>query len=243
MKKPHHPKSSALDALLIQYEGHPIRFRSDGWFNATLAAKRYRKKPYEWLRLPDTLAYLEALGRQHPATAQKVSKAGKSRLAHFLSKPEFLQFVAIRQGGRTDESGTWLHPKLAVRFAQWLNMDFAVWCDMQIDHILRGGLSLLSKEFSQRSETPDRERLLTTAAAIVARHRLPFGTVYEALNLFAGVACARDMSCAQVSNTAAFGERLLSGTATPADFARIDQHRAASHGPAPQLALPDGTRI
>ena len=34
------------------------------------------------------------------------------------------------QGG-----GTWLHPKLAVRFAQWLDPKFAVWCDMQINSL------------------------------------------------------------------------------------------------------------
>jgi hypothetical protein len=33
-----------------------------------------------------------------------------------------------------------MHPKLAVRFAQWLNVDFAVWCDEQIDAIIRNGI-------------------------------------------------------------------------------------------------------
>ncbi len=27
-----------------------------------------------------------------------------------------------------------MHPKLAIRFAQWLDVDFAVWCDEQITH-------------------------------------------------------------------------------------------------------------
>lgn len=36
------------------------------------------------------------------------------------------------------DAGTWLHPKMAVAFARWLDVDFAVWCDMQIDSILRG---------------------------------------------------------------------------------------------------------
>jgi hypothetical protein len=30
--------------------------------------------------------------------------------------------------------GTWLHPKLAVRFAQWLDPKFAVWCDQSDIH-------------------------------------------------------------------------------------------------------------
>lgn len=37
---------------------------------------------------------------------------------------------------RGNNGGTWLHPKLAVRFAQWLDVRFAIWCDMQIDSIV-----------------------------------------------------------------------------------------------------------
>jgi hypothetical protein len=43
------------------------------------------------------------------------------------------------RGGKAP--GTWLHPKLAVRFAQWLDMKFAVWCDLQIDGLIRGDLN------------------------------------------------------------------------------------------------------
>ncbi|HDS1582158.1 TPA: KilA-N domain-containing protein [Stenotrophomonas maltophilia] len=35
--------------------------------------------------------------------------------------------------------GTWFHPKLAVHFARWLSTEFAVWCDLQIDELLRTG--------------------------------------------------------------------------------------------------------
>lgn len=39
------------------------------------------------------------------------------------------------------QAGTWLHPKLAVAFARWLDDDFAVWCDLHIDALLRGELN------------------------------------------------------------------------------------------------------
>lgn len=48
----------------------------------------------------------------------------------------------VKGGAKTDTrksgigQGTWLHPKLAVSFSQWLDTDFAVWCDEQIDAIL-----------------------------------------------------------------------------------------------------------
>jgi len=46
--------------------------------------------------------------------------------------------VRIKRGGASP--GTWFHPKLATRFAQWLDEDFAVWCDLTIDRILRSGI-------------------------------------------------------------------------------------------------------
>ncbi|ARV17465.1 hypothetical protein AEP_00505 [Curvibacter sp. AEP1-3] len=100
------------------YQGHAITYQDDGWFNATQAASRWGKNPAEWLRLPSTIEYLSALKRHH-------SDMGKS---HITRKGNSKQF----------QQGTWLHPKLAVPFARWLDADFAVWCDSQIDGIIRG---------------------------------------------------------------------------------------------------------
>ena len=98
------------------YQGQPVSFNDAGWTNATEAATRFGRLPHEWLRLPDTVAYLEALER----TCGKIPYVKTSR-------------ARADRGG-----GTWLHPKLAVAFARWLSPDFAVWCDMQIDALLRG---------------------------------------------------------------------------------------------------------
>jgi len=97
----------------IDYEGQAVRFNAEGWINATEAAARFGKLPHDWLRLPDTVAYLEAL-----------SKYGKI--------PQLVRTQRGRAGG------TWLHPKLAVAFARWLDVGFAVWCDEQVDALLRG---------------------------------------------------------------------------------------------------------
>ena len=35
--------------------------------------------------------------------------------------------------------GTWLHPKLAVAFARWCDIDFALWCDEQIEALITDG--------------------------------------------------------------------------------------------------------
>lgn len=45
---------------------------------------------------------------------------------------------ALTMAQRGDGGGTWAHPKLAVFFARWLDVRFAVWCDAVIDDILTG---------------------------------------------------------------------------------------------------------
>lgn len=113
------------NVIPFHYEGRAVRFNSEGWINATDVAKRFSKKPIEWLRLPASERYMAALAR---ALALE-SKVG---LSHF-------GLVESERGGKN--AGTWLHPKLAVAFARWLDDDFAVWCDLRIDALLRGDLN------------------------------------------------------------------------------------------------------
>lgn len=49
------------------------------------------------------------------------------------------EFVEKKRG-RT--GGTWAHPKLAVFFARWLDVRFAVACDAMIEDILTGAAKL-----------------------------------------------------------------------------------------------------
>jgi hypothetical protein len=79
----------------------------------TKAAQQFGKDVYEFLRLPSTKSYLEAL-----------NETGKIPVS---------DAVVARRG-----VGSFGHPKLAVFFARWLDVRFAVWCDMVIDEIIRG---------------------------------------------------------------------------------------------------------
>lgn len=111
----------------IKYEDQDQTFNDNGWFCATDAAKRYGKLPNEWTRLPETQRYIEALIRRE----SKKSDTGISRIT-------IKDFVKTKKGNSgLFTQGTWLHPKLAVRFAQWLDIDFSIWCDEQIDNLLR----------------------------------------------------------------------------------------------------------
>ncbi|ROM16890.1 DNA-binding protein [Pseudomonas protegens] len=106
----------------FDYQGHAVTFNADGWINATMAATRFNKAPNDWLRLGSTEEYIEKL-----ASRMSESNTGKSRIT----------LVTTRRGN-TANSGTWLHPKLAVKFARWLSVDFEIWCDEQIDALVRG---------------------------------------------------------------------------------------------------------
>lgn len=113
------------NVIPFRYQGQPVRFNADGWINATEAAKHFGKKPAKWLELPSTKSYMAALARH----LDKDVDVRKSDI-------KLVETSKVR-----GQAGTWLHPKLAVAFARWLSDDFAVWCDLHIDALLRGELT------------------------------------------------------------------------------------------------------
>lgn len=102
------------NVIKINYSGNVIEFREDGWFNATVAAAQFGKRPIDWIRLPDTQKYLVAL-KEVLGISEKISLIRSKK-----------------------NSGTWLHPDFAVPFARWLGIKFSIWCDQQIKNLLRG---------------------------------------------------------------------------------------------------------
>ena len=132
--------------ISVDYMGHPIAYRGDGWFNATQAAAKFGKEPTAWIRQSDTIEYIAALCKRYGNSGfvtefNKIkdfdSTSSKARSA-LLKLAKDSGLVKTKAGAPETGGGTWLHPKLAVRFAQWLDVDFAVWCDEQIDALLRG---------------------------------------------------------------------------------------------------------
>lgn len=104
------------EIIIADYQGFSVSFTDDGWFDATAAAAKYGKRPNDWLALPATKEYLGALDEE--------SNTGKSG-----------NWVRVTRG---KTGGTWLHPDLAVQFARWLDVKFAIWCDRQIRSLLVG---------------------------------------------------------------------------------------------------------
>jgi len=195
-----------MNALVtLQYEGSPFVFRDDGWFNATLAAKKYGKLPKDWLKLDETQEYIAALNR--------VSNGSQDPI-WFRTK-------------RGNNGGTWLHPKLAVRFAQWLDINFAVWCDMQIDAILRQEISVTADN-DEISTVRDRTPLLLAAVHALHRHGTSLPSTYRGFNKAAGSKRFRLMTLGQVRAVTPIARRIVEKSDTQADWAA--------------LAIPDGTQ-
>lgn len=98
-------------------EALPIVFREDGYINGSKAAKHFGKDIREFFRLDITKVYMKALEKMMgiPINIQKHATRGRN-------------------------GATFIHPKLAVRLSQWLDVHFAVWCDLMIDNILKGNI-------------------------------------------------------------------------------------------------------
>lgn len=109
-----------MKIITSNYQNHTLSFNEAGWFNATQASYKFNKSVHDWVRLADTQKYLDALKRKYEGISYLKTKRGHS-------------------------GETWIHPKLAVRFAQWLDIDFALWCDEQIDYVLRGSHPAVEK--------------------------------------------------------------------------------------------------
>ncbi|MDP1637108.1 MAG: KilA-N domain-containing protein [Candidatus Nitrotoga sp.] len=98
-----------------EFDDIAVTFTEDAWFNATEVADKYNRRVTDWQNNNETQHYLSALA--------EILKVPKEHL------------LKTRRGRY---GGTWMHPRLAVAFARWLDVRFGVWCDDQIYQILSG---------------------------------------------------------------------------------------------------------
>lgn len=103
------------------FNGMNFKFREDGYFNMTHACKHFGKHLPNFWNHSETEDYVVAL--RHGIS----SSMGATPL----------ELVEVIHGNRyIPDRGTWAHPKLAVFFARWLDVKFAVFCDMVIDDLM-----------------------------------------------------------------------------------------------------------
>lgn len=108
-----------MNSITKDFNGLPIVFREDGYINMTKAAEQFPGKRIDnfWAN-EETRQYIQAMD-------------------DFLIPSISSELIQSKKGRH---GGTFCHPKLAVFFARWLDVRFAVWCDLMIDNILRGNI-------------------------------------------------------------------------------------------------------
>ncbi|HDR1521372.1 TPA: KilA-N domain-containing protein, partial [Pasteurella multocida] len=131
--------------ITAHYNGTEVFFQDDAYLNATAIAKYFNKRPNDWLALPTTQEYIETLCKK--TETRKSGNATKVGKSHFVK--------TVKGGKDLSQQGTWLHRRLAVAFARWLNVEFAIWCDEQIEKIL------ISKNQPQQLALPEPDLNLT----------------------------------------------------------------------------------
>lgn len=63
-----------------------------------------------------------------------------------LQNYSFADLLIVRKGAPNLGGGTWAHRLVAIRVAQKLNSDFAVWVDMRIEELLTTGVATVSND-------------------------------------------------------------------------------------------------
>lgn len=105
---------TGCDCLIHGGVDEPVCFKSSGWIDATDVAKRFEKKPVEWLRLPATERYIAALARGMPSHG----KVGLSHLGLDVRKSDFKlvetrqYLAALVEALNTRDSGDLIHTQV-----------------------------------------------------------------------------------------------------------------------------------
>ena len=138
-----------MENLVVrEYLGNNIDFKmvkGHVYANANKMAEAFggRVKLDNWKRSENTKRYIEALKKA-------------------LRENHDTELIIVKQGGKATEQGTWIHEKLILNFARYLNIEFELWCDEQIATLLRDG----KVEIKQKPLTPA-EFLLQQAQLMV----------------------------------------------------------------------------
>lgn len=115
-----------MNIINYEYKGSQISFNNgeNVMINATQMAKPFGKRPNDYLSLPSTNQLLNAITRKYGIAEN--------------------QLVITERGGLNP--GTWMHEDVALDFAQWLSVDFRLWCNDRIKELLKTGVATVSND-------------------------------------------------------------------------------------------------
>jgi KilA-N domain len=113
------------------YKGTQLEFEIiDGqvFANATEMCQVFGKEIRMWSRLESTGRFVEAVVQ-------------KMHIAHS-------QLIIAKKGGENGGGKTWIHEKLILKLAQWLDVDFEIWCNEKLAELIRTGTTSIKKPLS-----------------------------------------------------------------------------------------------
>ena len=120
---------------------------SDGYINATALSKAYKL----------------ATGKRRDVSEWLSNKRTKETLKHLSSKTGIpvIDLYQAFQGSPETGGGTWIHPKLAIRFGIWLSDEFGYLVEEWVEQWLTTGQSPINNEFLAATITDALEQALT----------------------------------------------------------------------------------
>lgn len=124
------------ELIVKEYLGSGIEFKvvnNEVYANATSMCKPFNKTPKDWLRTAQTQRYISALEQKANMPNEMVSK---------------------NKGGDINDQGTWIHERLVLRLASWLDIDMELWMDDTIATLLREGEVKIVKQDSYMIDNP-----------------------------------------------------------------------------------------
>ncbi|MDK4684490.1 KilA-N domain-containing protein [Kingella negevensis] len=170
----------------FNYDNISVAFRNDGYLHATQIAKHFGKLPKDYLKTEQTQEYIAALADN---CVRRKILTDKNQL------------VIIKQGGI--EQGTWLHPKLAIHFARWLDPKFAVWCDEQIEQIISGSLQSLPHQNTVQT----RKGLVAAVKQLAQSRGMDYSDAFRLVHHRFNVESIEQLSFAQIGEATEFVQR------------------------------------
>ncbi len=162
-------EGNAVEAACIEF-GCDLAGIADGGaqFNATGMAKRFGKRPHDFLVAASTGEYIAALcnadshypnqGSENSALYTSVDSGnGNSRFQN--------SYVRVVKGGKYQ--GTWMAQVMALEFARWLSPDFRVALDKWIvDQVKRYKDWTAAREWSRLGHRPMTDATVSARAAL-----------------------------------------------------------------------------
>ena len=125
---------------IFKYKGFDVTFKTINdklYINATEMSKPFGKRPVDWIKLPTTISFLEAL-----------SIVRKSHNSDY-------QPVITKVGPPITGGGTWYNEDTTIEFARWLSPEYSIWCNDRIKEYQKFGITASPEKLEEIVNNPD----------------------------------------------------------------------------------------